>query len=79
VEARLVAVLRAAEVRYKPAPGEADAGGFRLSPNALIIGDDIKQVLSRGPEDNIRALRDQVVERIESPQYVVFAAGGHGA
>jgi hypothetical protein len=74
VESRLVALLRMADVRYAPPAGESPGERIQLSPNALILGDDIKQVLSRGPEENIRGLREQVVEWVESPQYVSFAA-----
>jgi hypothetical protein len=73
-ESRLVALLRAADVWYTPPGGEADGERSRLSPNALVLGDDIKRVLSRGPEENIRAVRDQVVDWVESPRYVSFAA-----
>src|SRR5262249_11505831 len=45
----------------------------RLSPNALVIGDDIRAVLTRGPEENMRALTAQVIEFVESEQYLRFA------
>lgn len=74
LESQVVAALRAAEVRHTPLEGEQVGERIQLSPNALILGDDIKQVLTRGPEENIRALRDQVVETVESVGYVSFAA-----
>ena len=74
LESQVVAALRAAEVRYTRPEGEPAGERIQLSPNALILGDDIKQVLTRGPEENIRALRDQVVETVESVGYVSFAA-----
>jgi hypothetical protein len=72
LEAGVLALLRAAEVRYSgpcPDPGE----GIQLSPNALILGEDIRQVLTRGPEDNIRALLAAVVHFVESEGYLRFA------
>lgn len=71
-EAGVLALLRSAEVRYR---GQAPAQGERvqLSPNTLILGEDIRQVLTRGPEDNIRAMRESVVQFVESDQYLVFA------
>src|SRR4051794_463604 len=43
-EAGILSLLGSAEVRY----GEP----IQLSPNALILGDAIRQVLARGPEEN---------------------------
>ena len=74
LESRVLAALRAAEVQYTPPEGEPTGERIQLSPNALILGDDIKQVLTRGPEENIRALRNQVVETVEAEGYVSFAA-----
>jgi hypothetical protein len=73
-EAGLLDLLRTAEVRYTPPAGETAGERITLSPNALILGDDIKQVLTRGPEDNIRGLRDTIVAFVASPQYESFAA-----
>jgi hypothetical protein len=74
LESRVLALLRAADVRYTPPAGEQAGERIKLSPNALILGDDIKEVLTRGPEENIRGLRDKIVESVESPRYVSFAA-----
>jgi|SRR5579862_2421141 len=72
LEAGLLALLRAAEVRYSaPAPDNGER--IHLSPNALILGEDIRQVLSRSPEDNIRALLIAVVQFVESEEYLRFA------
>ena len=73
-EARLLELLRSAEVRYTPPDGEPPGEQVKLSPNALILGDDIKQVLTRGPEENIRGLRDTIVEFVASARYESFAA-----
>ncbi|HKB40228.1 MAG TPA: hypothetical protein VKD72_27610 [Gemmataceae bacterium] len=74
LESEVLALLRAADVRCIPEASEQAGERVQLSPNALILGDDIKQVLSRGPEDNIRGLRDQVIATVESPAYLSFAA-----
>lgn len=74
LEQRLLDLLRSAEVRYTPPDGGPTGEQANLSPNALILGDDIKQVLTRGPEDNIRGLRDTVVEFVASPRFESFAA-----
>jgi hypothetical protein len=55
LEAGLLSLLRAAEVRYSD-PRQDQGERIQLSPNTLILGEDIRQVLTRGPEDNIRAL-----------------------
>lgn len=74
LESKVLILLVAAEVRYTSPTDEEAGGGFKLSQNALILGDDIQQVLDRKPAENIRALRDQVVETVGSPSYVSFAA-----
>jgi hypothetical protein len=74
LESQVLAALREARVDYSAPAGEEAGERIQLSPNALILGNDIKQVLTRGPEENIRALRDQVLARVESPEYVSFAA-----
>jgi len=72
LETHLLALLRAAEVRYSgPIPNEGER--VQLSPNALILSEDIRQVLSRGPEENIRALLAAVIEFVESEAYLRFA------
>jgi hypothetical protein len=72
LETQLLALLRAAEVRYSgPLPDQGER--IQLSPNAMILGEDIRQVLSRGPEENIRALLAAVIEFVESEAYLRFA------
>jgi hypothetical protein len=75
LEAQVVRLLRTAEVRYiKAAEPEPDQGErIQLSPNALILGDDIRQVLSRGPEENMRAYLAAIVQFVESEEYLRFA------
>jgi|GEM_PF-1382022 len=72
LETQVLALLRKADVRFSDS--HADEGeSTRISPNALILGDEIRQVLSRGPEDNIRALSSAVVAFVESEEYLQFA------
>lgn len=73
-ESELLALLRAAEVRVVPdssGPDRPPADGPR---RFAVIGDDIKRVLSRSPEDNVRELLMDVIAFVESPRYVTFAA-----
>ena len=72
LEAGLLSLLRAAEVRYSD-PRQDQGERIQLSPNTLILGEDIRQVLTRGPEDNIRALLAAVVEFVQSEAYLRFA------
>ena len=72
LEIGLLSLLREAKVRCSE-PRHDQVGGIQLSPNALILGEDIRQVLTRGPEDNIRALLAAVVEFVESEAYLRFA------
>ena len=74
LESQVLTVLRTAEVQYTSPEGEPAGERIQLSPNALILGDDIRQVLTRSPEENIRALRNEMIEAVESEQYVTFAA-----
>lgn len=75
LEAEVVRLLRTAEVRYiKAAEPEPDQGEpIQPSPNALILGDDIRQVLSRGPEENMHAFLASIVQFVESEEYLRFA------
>src|SRR5262245_12112126 len=74
VEAQLLALLRVAEVRYIPRPG---AAGQRIepSPNRLILGEDIKEVLAPcEPEEHLQKPLARLIQSVESPKYVTFAA-----
>ena len=72
VEAGVLALLRAAGVRYSgPLPEHGER--IQPSPNALILGDDIRQVLTRGPEENIQGLLADVIQFVESDEYLRFA------
>jgi hypothetical protein len=72
MEAGVLSLLRSAEVRFDGRP-PFDGETFHPSPNALILGDDIREVFTRGPEDNIRALTAKVVAFVESDEYLSFA------
>ncbi len=46
---------------------------IELSPNALILGENIREALALGPEERIRVLTWRVIEFIESGLYLSFA------
>ncbi|MES2787993.1 MAG: hypothetical protein V4719_00120 [Planctomycetota bacterium] len=72
MEMRVLALLRAAEVRFSvPLLGEVES--IQLSRNAPILSEDIRQVLTRSPEDNIRSVLAALVEFVESEAYLRFA------
>ncbi len=71
MEASVLALLRAAEVRYSGPPEQREC--VDLSPFALILGEDIRQALTRHPEENLRALLAEVIRFVESEEYVRFA------
>ena len=48
----------------------------QTSKNALILGDDIKQVMDNSPEENLRRFRDDIIAYVESEQYVSIATNG---
>ena len=48
----------------------------RISKKALILGDDIKEVLENSPEDNLRKFRDNIITFVESDEYVHIAEHG---
>jgi ribosomal protein L7/L12 len=75
LEAQVVQLLRTAEVRYVEPVGSEFVQDLRtqLSPKALILGDDIRQVLSRGPEENMRAHSAAIVQFVLSDDYFRFA------
>jgi hypothetical protein len=70
LETQVLALLRAAEVRHS-GPLLHQSVSIPLSPNPFILGG--RQVLRRGPEENIRALLAVVVEFVESDAYLRFA------
>lgn len=74
LEAQVVQLLRTAEVRYVAPVGSESNQDLRtqLSPKALILGDDIRQVLSRGPEENMRAHAAAMVQFVLSDEYLHF-------
>ncbi len=72
LEAQVLALLRQADVRCSDSP--TDRGdSFLLSPNALILSEDIRQVLSNSPEGNLRAMLASVIAFVESDEYLQFA------
>jgi hypothetical protein len=72
LESYLLCLLRAAQCQTSP--GEVERGErIALSPNVAILGEDVRQMLTRSPEDNLRALRAEVVSFVESEAYLAFA------
>lgn len=72
-EARVIGLLRRAEMKFREEPPSPDEEVIELSPNATILGDDIKAVLTRGPEENLRAMVAGVIEFVSSEEYEAFA------
>jgi hypothetical protein len=72
LEAGVLSLLKSAKVQYIEPPARQGVT-IQLSPNVLIIGDDIREVLTRGPEENIRALTARVIGFVESDEYLLFA------
>jgi hypothetical protein len=75
LEAQLLRLLRGAEIEYSPADLEEQRGRqIELSPNVLILGEDIRQVLGRSPENNLRGLLGELLSFVESEACLSFAA-----
>ncbi len=70
LESELLQLLRSAEIQM--APIEAEEGTFR-SQGGIIIGEDIRQYLTREPEENIHWARTELIRFVESDQYETFA------
>jgi len=66
-ESAVLQLLRAASLRCAagPPPG--------IGPNMAVCGDDIKQVLGRTVEQNVRALTADVIGFVGSDGYIEFA------
>lgn len=71
-EARLLALLRVAEFRYA-GPIETEGERYQLSPNSLILGDDLRRVMMSPPGDNIPFLLTEAIRFVESDEYFRFA------
>jgi hypothetical protein len=69
LEERLLQLLSESEVQAPPPPPPQPP-----RKNMLILGDDIKAVMTRTPEENIRAFLREIVEFVRSERYVTFAA-----
>lgn len=74
-EKRLVEALRAAQIRPEPAsPVQSDD---RISPSALLLGEDIREYLSAVERDETEAIRllvERLVTFVQSEAYAKFAA-----
>jgi hypothetical protein len=73
VESDLLALLKAAEVRVVPDPSGSHRPSADGPKRFAVIVADIKRVLSRTPEENVRGLLSDVIAFVESPRYVTFA------
>jgi hypothetical protein len=78
-ELAIVNLLRSADAvptDVVPTPPPADQARQRIQPSKsmMILGEDIQQVLSRTPDENLRAMLAAVIERVTSHAYVAFAA-----
>jgi hypothetical protein len=69
LEERVLRLLCEAEVQAPPPPPPQPP-----RKNMLVIGDDIKAVMSRTPEENCRAFLREIVEFVRSERYITFAA-----
>ena len=72
LEADVLTLLRNAEVKClgtKQTYGER----YELAPNALILGDDLRQILTSDPEVSLRSQIAAMIRFIESDKYVQFA------
>lgn len=69
LEERVLRLLSEAEVQAPPPSPPPPP-----RKNMLILGDDIKAVMSRTPEENCRAFLREIVEFVRSERYLTFAA-----
>jgi hypothetical protein len=75
IEAQIVQLLKDALVIIFPE--ECSSGNNPpMSKNALILGDDIRQVLESSPLENLQRFRNEIVEFVESDEYVRIATRG---
>lgn len=72
-ESQILQLLRNAAIEM---PENEPQPENQISKNALILGDDIKQVLENTPEENLRQFRDEIIAYVESDQYVEIATNG---
>lgn len=71
-EGQLMKLLQAAAVEVMTTP---QAGGrLRISPDALIVGNDIKKMIEGDPAENVRTMLKTVIDYVTSERYVTFAA-----
>ena len=73
LETQVLAALAAAEIAPAPEEPRAEAQNVDLNRTTIIFGDDIRDFLTREPDENLRALRDQLIAFVQSDEYVSFA------
>jgi len=74
-ESQIVRLLKTASIESvikEPPPNSSPP----ISKNALILGDDIRQFFESSPQSNLERFRNQIVEFIESDEYVRIATCG---
>ena len=71
-ESQLLHLLRTAEFQVK-APKDTSGTTIEIASDAIVFGDDIKDVLTRSPVDNLRALAEKIVQYVESEAYLKFS------
>lgn len=74
VEAVIIELLRSAAIQVSEP--EPVASKNQISKNALILSDDIKEVIDNSPEENLRKFRDEIIAFVESDEYVALATNG---
>jgi len=72
-ESQILRLLRNARTEL-PENQSAEEDG--LSENAIMLSDDIKDVLDRSPKANLLRFRDEIVAFVESEEYVAIAKNG---
>jgi hypothetical protein len=70
-EDKLIELLRNANLQEMESPESRPQA--RISPKALIVGDDIKRVVQGSPEQNLRAMLRGIIDYVCSDAYASFA------
>ena len=71
-EKNLLKLLKSAELRSAP-KDDLSNEQIELSPNIHVFGDDIKRIFNQSPEENLHSMLNNVINFVESDEYVVFA------
>ncbi|QDU55540.1 hypothetical protein [Aeoliella mucimassa] len=71
-EYQLLHLLRTADFSPKTTE-KVDGTPIERSSDAIVFGNDLKNIFERSPEDNLRAFADQIVGYVESDAYLQFS------